>query len=67
MSIPNELASEIAVAIITREAKNPERLEKMKELILKVHSTLRSAEAEADQKLRRAQRASASDQLKPVS
>jgi hypothetical protein len=58
MSIQNELSSEIAVALITREGQNPERLREMKELILRVHSTLRRIN-ESEQKRAHAQTASA--------
>jgi len=49
MSIQNELSSEIAVAILTRENKDPKRLQELKELIFRVHSTLRGTDPDAHQ------------------
>jgi hypothetical protein len=49
MAISNELSSEIAAAILS-EKKSPQELHRLKEIILRVHSTLQkmSAEARAD-------------------
>ena len=49
MAISNELSSEIAAAILA-EKKTPQELDHLKEIILRVHSTLQkmSREARAD-------------------
>ena len=39
MAIPNELSSEIAVAMLA-EKKSPQELRKLKEILLQVHGTL---------------------------
>ena len=40
MTIKNELSTEIASAILTTQADSPERLDELKEIVLKVHATL---------------------------
>lgn len=49
MAISNELSSEIAAAILA-EKKSPQELHRLKEILLRVHSTLQkmSLEARAD-------------------
>ena len=51
MAISNELSSEIAAAILTEE-KTPQELHRLKEILLRVHSTLQnmSNDARADSK-----------------
>ena len=51
MAISNELSSEIAAAILTEE-KTPQELRRLKEILLRVHSTLQnmSNDAHADSK-----------------
>jgi predicted house-cleaning noncanonical NTP pyrophosphatase (MazG superfamily) len=46
MAISNELSSEIAAAILT-EKKNPQELNQLKEVILRVHSALQQMSEEA--------------------
>ncbi len=41
MSIPNELSSDIAFALLTGKETNPAELSKLKEVLLTVHKTLR--------------------------
>lgn len=41
MSIQNELSSDIAVALIARGGNDPEQLKEMKDLIFRIHATLR--------------------------
>ena len=41
MSLENELSSDIAVAILTAKDKDPQELNRLKELVLKIHSELR--------------------------
>ena len=43
MSIQNELSSEIATALLAEGDRDPERLNNLKELVLKVHSILQEA------------------------
>ena len=52
MAISNELSSEIAAAILTEE-KTPQELHRLKEILLRVHSTLQtmSNDARTDSKL----------------
>jgi len=40
MAISNELSSDIAVALIAANAKKPDQLHQLKEILIKVHSTL---------------------------
>lgn len=56
MAISNELSSEIAVAILAAK-KNPQELHQLKDIILKVHSTL--------QKMSKDARADSASELKP--
>ena len=51
MAISNELSSEIAAAILTEE-KTPQELHRLKEILLRVHSTLQnmSNDVRADSK-----------------
>lgn len=46
MAISNELSSEIAAALL-QEKKSPKELEKLKEVVLEVHSTLQQMSREA--------------------
>jgi hypothetical protein len=41
MSLENELTSDIAVALLTAKDKDPQELNRLKELVLKIHSELR--------------------------
>lgn len=49
MAISNELSSEIAAAILAKK-ENPQELRRLKEILLRVHSTLQkmSRDARAD-------------------
>ena len=49
MAISNELSSEIAAAILAKK-ENPQELHRLKEILLRVHSTLQkmSKDARAD-------------------
>lgn len=40
MAIPNELSSEIAAALLTKEARSSRELNELKEVLFTVHSTL---------------------------
>ena len=40
MAIANELSSEIAVALLSTKKKSPRELNDLKEMVLKIHSTL---------------------------
>jgi hypothetical protein len=51
MAISNELSSEIAAAIFDKK-KTPQELQKLKDVILRVHSTLQ--EMSEDARIRRA-------------
>lgn len=44
MSIQNELSSDIAVALLARGGQDPEQLNEMKDLILRIHATLQEEE-----------------------
>ena len=45
MAISNELSSDVAVAILANE-KSPQELNKLKDIILEVHSTLQKMSEE---------------------
>jgi hypothetical protein len=47
MAIENELSSEIATALLTGKTKTKRELHELKEIVIKVHSTLRQLEAAA--------------------
>ena len=49
MAIANELSSEIAAAILS-EKKTPEELDRLKDVILRVHTTLQKLSEEAREK-----------------
>ena len=59
MSIPNELSSDIAVALLARVGDDPKRLTELKEVILRVHATLQEKSKRADETLMRARAARA--------
>jgi len=40
MTVANELSSDIASAILAANERSPRRLKELKEIVLKVHSTL---------------------------
>jgi hypothetical protein len=40
MAISNELSSDIAAALIAANAKEPDQLQELKEILIEVHSTL---------------------------
>lgn len=46
MAISNELSSEIAAAILA-EKKSPQELDRLKDVVLKVHSTLQELSEDA--------------------
>ena len=56
MAISNELSSEIAAAILAKK-KTPQELNQLKEILLKVHSTL--------QKMSKDARADSASEVKP--
>jgi hypothetical protein len=63
MSIQNELSSDIAVALLTGKDRDPQRLNDLKQVVLKVHSILQ----EASKDLRRKRtRAAAAGEKKPA-
>ena len=43
MSIQNELSSDIAVALLTGKDRDPQKLDDLKKVVLKVHSILQEA------------------------
>ena len=47
MALSNELSSEIATALLTVKDRSPRELEKLKETVLLVHSTLQNLSDEA--------------------
>ena len=59
MSIQNELSSDIAVALLAHGGKDPERLQEIKDLILKIHASLQEKVAEPEQTVTRTRAASA--------
>ena len=61
MSIPNELSSDIAVALLARGSKDPKQLKEMKDLIFRIHATLQEKVVDAQKRVRRARAAGASD------
>jgi predicted transcriptional regulator len=56
MAISNELSSEIAAAILANQ-KNPQELHRLKEILLRVHSTLQKMSLDA--------RAESASEIKP--
>jgi len=54
MSIQNELSSEIAVALLTRQPTDPKKLNDLKDTVLRIHSMLQKETRESESK--RAQR-----------
>lgn len=54
MSIPNELSSDIAVALLASAGNDPERLIELREVILTIHATLQEESKRADDTERRA-------------
>ena len=47
MAIANELSSEIAVALLSTKKSSPRELNDLKEMVLKIHSTLQQMADEA--------------------
>jgi hypothetical protein len=47
MAIDNELSSEIAAALLTGKHREPHELRDLKEMIIKVHTTLQNLSAES--------------------
>jgi predicted transcriptional regulator len=47
MAISNELSSEIAAAILAEKKKTPQELNQLKEVILRVHTTLQKMSEDA--------------------
>jgi hypothetical protein len=43
MSIQNELSSDIAVALLTGKDRDPQKLNDLKQVVLKIHSILQEA------------------------
>jgi hypothetical protein len=54
MSIHNELSSDIAVALLTGKDRDPQKLDDLKKVVLKVHSILQEASRERGPKRARA-------------
>lgn len=46
MAISNELSSDIAAALIAANAKAPDQLHELKEILIEVHSTLQQMTAQ---------------------
>jgi hypothetical protein len=40
MAIENELSNDIAIALLTGKERDPERLNNLKEVVLKIHASL---------------------------
>ncbi|HXT61838.1 MAG TPA: hypothetical protein VN696_02260 [Pyrinomonadaceae bacterium] len=59
MSIQNELSSDIAVALLAGKDRDPQRLDDLKKVVLKVHSILQ--EASKNVSARRSRAAAAGD------
>jgi hypothetical protein len=59
MSIQNELSSDIAVALLTGKGRDPQKLDDLKQVVLKVHSILQ--EASKDLRRKRARTAAAGE------
>jgi hypothetical protein len=47
MAIDNELSSEIATALLTRKERDPRELRKLKEMVIKIHTTLQQLSADS--------------------
>ncbi len=47
MAIEDELSSDIAIALLTGKERDPERLNNLKEVVLKVHASLQKISAAA--------------------
>ena len=54
MSIHNELSSDIAVALLTGKDRDPQKLDDLKRVVLKVHSVLQEASRDVSYKRARA-------------
>ena len=54
MSIPNELSSDIAVALLAGKYRDPQKLDHLKKVVLKVHSILQEASKSVSSKRTRA-------------
>jgi len=52
MAIANELSSEIAVALLLTKKRSPRELNDLKEIVLKIHSTLQQMRDEARAEIR---------------
>jgi hypothetical protein len=65
MSIQNELSSDIAVALLARGGKDPEKLKEMKDLIFRIHATLQEKVADVERTLSRARAAGADRNNQP--
>jgi hypothetical protein len=55
MSIQNELSSDIAVALLTGKDRDPQKLDDLKKVVLKVHSILQEASKDLRRKRPRAE------------
>ena len=59
MSIANELSSDVAAAVLAnKEGEEPDDSSKLKDVVMKVHSTLRHLTTEGRKRNRRSQSAS---------
>ena len=54
MSIQNELSSDIAVALLTGKDRDPQKLDDLRKVVLKVHSILQEASEDIRRKRVRA-------------
>jgi len=54
MSIQNELSSDIAVALLTGKDRDPQKLNDLKQVVLKIHSILQEASRDLRRKRTRA-------------
>jgi hypothetical protein len=54
MSIHNELSSDIAVALLAGKNRDPQKLDDLKKVVLKVHSILQEASKDLRRKRTRA-------------
>jgi len=61
MSINNELSSDIAVALLAGKNRDPQKLDDLKKVVLKVHSILQEASKDLRRKRTRAAAAGAKE------
>ena len=66
MSIQNELSSDIAVALLTGKDRDPQKLDDLKKVVLKVHSILQEASKDLRRTRTRAAAAGENERIKRV-